>query len=491
MSNGVKDFILSDHNYVLFPLNTSKLLATHQTDKIIDHINSKILNKSDDEGFGNQLKVNASKPNFHLRRTFKLDPVAETFLYNFVYQNRSRFKKRDRPRKRTFGYYFTQGSVVSSLSEYRDFRNLIYESISRYDHCIKFDIQSYFNSIYHHDIVNFINCHLGDHDKSESIGQFLREINSGISIDCMPQGIIPAKIIGSKFLSFIDDSVQIKADITIRFMDDFYIFGNDEKSLLSDFILIQEMLGRKGLNINQSKTQINYRGSKDIVRDIDEMKITLLERRDLILEDTSMDEEEQYDFKADLDEEEVEYLTDLLDDPHLAEEDAELILKLMGDHTSDVIEHLHDFAEKFPNLSKNIHAFCSYVEDKSSLSDVVYELTDSSVFLTEYQLFWIAKIVEDYLLETPKAGDLIFRLYEHENSTTITKAKICEIPENRFGMEDVREEHLRSGSSDWLSWTSAVGAIATPKSKRNQLVKYLASGPFKAHIVADMVTKFD
>jgi hypothetical protein len=37
-------------------------------------------------------------------------------------------------------------------------------------------------------------------------------------------------------------------------MDDFYLFDSNPKVVEADFVLIQKLLGEKGLNINPSKT---------------------------------------------------------------------------------------------------------------------------------------------------------------------------------------------------------------------------------------------
>ena len=63
-------------------------------------------------------------------------------------------------------------------------------------------------------------------------------------------------------------------------------------------------------------------------------------------------------------------------------------------------------------------------------------------------------------------------LYDHPNATDISKAKILEIPEKRFGLPDLRDEKLRSGHSDWPAWAAAVGSRAHPKGQRNHLLKY-------------------
>jgi hypothetical protein len=119
-----------------------------------------------------------------------------------------------------------------------------------------------------------------------------------------------------------------------------------------------------------------------------------------------------------------------------------------------------------------MYYFCEKVHDKREVATVLFNLVTSGIHVTEYQLFWFGMMAEDYLLKTSKAGSLLTALYEHQDATDISKAKILEIPEKRFGLPDLRAEQLRSGHSDWLAWTAAVGSRAHPKSQRNHLLKY-------------------
>ena len=77
------------------------------------------------------------------------------------------------------------------------------------------------------------------------------------------------------------------------------------------------------------------------------------------------------------------------------------------------------------------------------------KLVGQANYLNEYQLFWIAKIAESYLLQTKDVGKLLSLLYEHNDSTVISKSKILEIPEHGFGLPELRETHLKNGSSGW------------------------------------------
>src|SRR3546814_1260739 len=63
-----------------------------------------------------------------------------------------------------------------------------------YKHSIRFDIASYFNSIYHHDLAHWFESKTGvSAEDSAGFGKYCREINAGRSVDFLPQGIYPTK----------------------------------------------------------------------------------------------------------------------------------------------------------------------------------------------------------------------------------------------------------------------------------------------------------
>jgi hypothetical protein len=166
-----------------------------------------------------------------------------------------------------------------------------------------------------------------------------------------------------------------------------------------------------------------------------------------------------------------------------------LVLALMRDHSTDVLGNLEDFLRRFPYLSKSIFHFCSHVEDKGHLLSIVEALLKSEVELTEYQLFWLAKIFEEYLRQESGAADVVARLYEHPNATDISRAKLLEIKERRFGLAELREEHLRTGHSGWLSWSAAVGTRAEKKKNRNHVLGYFANGSPLNELIAECIQK--
>ncbi len=78
-------------------------------------------------------------------------------------------------------------------------------------------------------------------------------------------------------------------------------------------------------------------------------------------------------------------------------------------------------------------------------------------------------------------------LLRHPAATAMSKGKVLEIPETRFGMPDLREDQLSTGASEWLAWCSAVGSRQIPKAKRNHLLKYFAKGSWFNALIAECV----
>jgi hypothetical protein len=356
----------------------------------------------------------------------------------------------------------------------------------KYPHMVKFDIAAYFNSVYHHDLVQWFSDINASSDDVEHFGQFLREANGGRSVDCLPQGIHPCKLIGSEFLKFVDNSMRLRSDVLLRFMDDFYLFSNEEEVINMDFVLIQQLLGEKGLSLNPAKTGYEEE-HRDIGGEVDEMKVSLLKVRRIVIEVSGEPfEDEELEEEA-LSEEQIEYLLDLLKNPDIDESDAELVLVLLRDHGEDVISSLEVFLRRFPGLSRNLYHFARHVSDKEAMAEIVYRFAADGAYATEDQLFWMAKLSEEYLRETSRYRDILFSIYQHPNATDISKSKVLEIPEQRFGMPELRHEHLRVGKSDWLSWFSAVGSRAAGRMSRNQSLTYFGKASAMNKLIADCV----
>lgn len=484
-----REFFEYDFASTLFPMETCRFLIVNGAAEIDAHI-QRCLSKADEDKayqFLAQTRVYASKPRNHLRRTVKLDPVSEFFLYDVIFRNRSKFRKPFHNDKKHFGYRFEDGKPIPTTASYTGYKKAVVAYAAQFDHSLSFDVASYFNGIYHHDIVAWF-ANLGvDMDDVNALGTYLRQSNSGRSIDCWPQGMYPAKMVGSDFLRFIEQHHGIKSSAVVRFMDDFVLYSADKDKLTEDFYLIQKLLGQKGLAVNPSKTVAGGVVAAQVEDDIDEVKANLLAKRRKAALLTYLD-----DFEAALEEiqmtdEELEYLRELLKSPHLEEEDAELVLSLFRDHPEEVQPHLAHFATSFPHLAKNIWSFCKHIEDKDFIGEMVVTAAAYGG-LQEYQLFWFAWALQDYAMGTKYAPEIISKLYNHPNASIISKAKVLEISDNRFGLVEMRDEHLVAGRSDWLSWASAVGHRDLLPVSRNHKLEYFANSSPMNHLIKAIVT---
>lgn len=490
-SRGALDFLVSDSQRSLFPLRTNVIVAQRAQQAVVDYLNMSVLNKEAvDQAFLQQRRVYAEKSDDHIRRTIKLDPIADYFIYSLVYSNHRLFRKSSKKTRKSFGYYIRSGAPVPGTTAYADFRGAIRQYGSEFKHALQFDVATYFNNIYHHDIVHWFHELGAGADDVEHLGQFLREINSGRSVDCMPQGIYPTKMIGHHFLRSIDEHLGLRCAQTCRFMDDFLLFDDDQNVIRDDFYRIQKLLGEKGLSVNPAKTKVfDDHGSPTLGMGIDDIKLALLLlRRDRI---SDYDDTASEEVTGDLTREQTDYLKSLLKDENISEEDSELVLSLLDQELSDSLEHLRPIVEHFPNLAKRLHSFCARIPDKEGVGQLLLEILRANTRLGEYQLFWFGCMLEDYLLGTSAAGELFHALLEAPNATPISRAKVLEISEKRFGMLDCRNEHLRSGSSDWLVWSSAIGSRDVGRAARNQALKYIGKHSPMNHLIELAVRTFE
>ncbi len=299
-------------------------------------------------------------------------------------------------------------------------------------------------------------------------------------------------MIGNEFLKFVDHSGLLKSAQLVRFMDDFTVFDDDQSFVRQDFIRIQQLLGQYALNVNPSKTYYDNKvgdvqetlsgirqSLKEIVSEIEEVPI----ESDVELVEIETEVEKS------LSQGQVDALLSLLKDETLEEADAELILGFLRTHSDSILEQLPVLLRRFPNLIKQIHSLCSGISDKQGLARVILDYAKSDAYFLEYQLFWLGAIVEDYLIEHGVYGETLVKIYELTSEFKIARAKILEIPEQGFGLKEIRSEYLKTGQSDWLSWASAMGTRSLKAAERNYLLDYFSKGSPLNFLVASCVKK--
>lgn len=109
---GTASFIRADFAGTLFPMKTNLIVLEHYEKEVAQHIATRVLAGASTDSFLPQQRVHATKPRGHLRRTVKLDPVAEYFLYDTIYRNRAMFRAQVSPLRQSFGYRFENGGPI-------------------------------------------------------------------------------------------------------------------------------------------------------------------------------------------------------------------------------------------------------------------------------------------------------------------------------------------------------------------------------------------
>ena len=489
------NFLKADFTGTLFPLKTNFLVAEMHEKEVSEYIYQKILDeKHTADTFLPQQRVYATKPRGHLRRTVKLDPVAEYFLYDVTYRNRAIFRPQVSNARKSFGYRFMGGGHISVHNAYKAYKLCLAENNANFKHNLQFDIASYFNCLYHHDISHWFAAKPGVSEvDSNALGKCFREINAGRSVDFLPHGIYPTKMIGNEFLKVVDLSAQLKSSVLVRFMDDFTLFDDDPDVLRQDFLRIQQLLGQFGLNVNPSKTFYN-KSIGDVEETLSALHESLIEIVDEIHEVHGASGVDfvhvENEVATILTDDQANALLALLKDDALEEADADLILGFLRSHSDSILEHLPVLLRKFPNLTKHIHSVCSTVSEKDELAAVLLEHLTKETFFLEYQLFWLACIVEDHLIGHGCYGDVLMRIFELTQDFKIARAKVLEIPEQGFGFKEIRGEFLKTGQSDWLSWTSAMGTRSLKAAERNYVLDYFSKGSPLNYLIAGCAKKF-
>ena len=296
--------------------------------------------------------------------------MAELYLYDLVYRNRRSFRADFSESRRSFGYRFHEGLPLSPMTSYREFRQEVREAQEQYKYSLRMDVASYFNAIYHHDLVSFASEAKWSPDDVEGFGQLLREANAGRSIDCLPHGLNPTKTVGAEFLKFVDNNARLQCPLILRFTDDIYVFSNSFSDLYGDMLTIQGLLGEKSLSLNSAKTRFNE-GTPDFAKTIGDMKIGLLRRRQMMIKASGGSKAVEVLTKRSLTADETDYLLKRLRDPVLEESDAELALVLLRDHGEEVLEKITDVLPRFPALTKTLHTYLRHAGELPSLGETI------------------------------------------------------------------------------------------------------------------------
>jgi len=475
----------------LFPLQTNLFFLEHGESELRHFTYEKVFDQNNkDVSFLPSPPVYALKDSLHIRKSLQLDPLGTFYFYDFALRNSSFFQQSVNPKalRYNFGYSFMGSCPVSSFKQYHLFRARKYELKKQFRYFAKVDIANCFNSFYQHDIVSFVSSNVSQQE-SMQLGQFLREGNGGRSINCFPQGIYPAKLVGNFFLKFIEESRELKSSAIIRFLDDIFLFSNNQNILEQDIIRIQVLIGKYALALNAEKTKFGSRSSDFEEKKLDKIKKSLLKKREKIKDyDRDSDYEEGEEASLELEPEEVEYLKWIIEQKNVEEEDVELALSLLKEDGNQA-NHLTDLVlSHYPGLIKNLYQLVSDIKDDGEIwKSITYRL--KAQYIQEYELFWITRIIIDLYKFNEVSAELLLSIFNHPSATTIVKSAILEITKNEYGLFELKDTFLKNYPSGIQAASAVVGLSMLEKSKRNQTYKYAGKASPTMHVLCAIASK--
>lgn len=484
MSKHTVSFVTDDNKRSLFPLKSTARYIELGSDQLRNLIYNNIFDNSNkNDSFSTCPIVYALKDNIHLRKMLFLDPAASFYIYDFLIRNSEKFQINTKKQKRKYyGYALKGKESLSPFTQYHTFRKRKYELKSEYSYFSKVDISNCFNSFYHHDVVSHLRAHVPENE-SIQFGQFLREINAGASINCFPQGIYPAKSIGNNYLSFCENSYDLNSSSIIRFLDDIFLFDDNISVIEKDIIVLQQIIGARGLALNEGKTKIGSRDSDFEEKQLDNIKKSLLAKREEVF---SYDESAETNIILDF--EEVEYLQNIIKSKDVSEEDVELALSLFKQDEDEVGVLIDIVFNRYPHLIKDLHRHMLDIEDNGLLWTAIKNKVNKN-FLTEYELFWLVRTIIDIYRFDENSAELLFKIFKHQCSSPIVKSAILEFTDNRFGLEDLKLQQLRSGGEGIIASSAVAGLEKLEKSKRNQQFKYISKSSQYLQTLCSIMSK--
>ena len=192
-----------------------------------------------------------------------------------------------------------------------------------------------------------------------------------------------------------------------------------------------------------------------------------------------------------LDEAHIARLHTLLMDPRADESDVELILGILHKNTEDVTEHISTLIARFPNIVKQLHKLAGLVPDKEELAKEIL------VLLRPETAHRIPALLDRDDRRRPLEPDEL--LWGHGAQALgsgppsigrrAPKSWRFQISPS-FGLKEIRDEQLKTGASDWLSWTSAIRALErSRKRSATMLCSIFSKGSPLNFLISECVQK--
>ncbi len=331
---------------------------------------------------------------------------------------------------------------------YNRFKDFIQKNAEVYDFCLQMDIASYFESVNQHFLMNLIK-RLGIERSivkllEDSLSSWSQKNSYGII-----QGLLSSDLLGNFNLTNLDYFFKLKEFNYCRYVDDIYVFHDNELELKKLLIEICNKLRKQGLFLNENKTQLKE--SKYILfqeTEFDRMFYEINEMLSEVFKDDLGFFGSKYGFQTEWDDEpeeviEVEgFRLDLIEQLYKKRNEAKwqrdkiikfcfpLFSKAQSLYPLDTIK---DEIFNHPHLAKY---YCNYLatieRDNGKITKLIEELIFSKNLIYEYQSLWLfSSLLYRHEVSTEVIDLAVRTVRDKQKHETISA--ICSILTSKFG----------------------------------------------------------
>ena len=208
--------------------------------------------------------INVPKENFAFRPAVILDPMDRICYQAIVDKLSCRLIGELSPW--VYGWRLlpknpTEGCYASNNYQWQNYRSRMIRLSHTFDYGLKCDIVSYFASIDIDKISEVIRTRSGTNKLTNRLCNFLKNWNRVPDRTGLPQRSLASSILANMYLKPVDDllesyGISNGSYAVSRWMDDILLFSNAEGILRKAQVDLQQVLHKRGLDMNFAKTKM-------------------------------------------------------------------------------------------------------------------------------------------------------------------------------------------------------------------------------------------
>lgn len=158
----------------------------------------------------------------------------------------------------------TPGSYLTGDTEWNFYRDRLKKLVNRYRYVLTTDIVSFFASIPLERLLEHVETRAGLTDVSKRLISLVEDWGRIPGRSGIPQRFLSSSVLANMYLRPVDDVLHSFARSTHKFipgratrwMDDIWLFGDNESRLRRAQVELEEAMRSLGLNMNLAKTQL-------------------------------------------------------------------------------------------------------------------------------------------------------------------------------------------------------------------------------------------